>query len=1145
MDEEEYTAAELEEMDERGDLPDNLSSKKEEQDTPLDTFEMPGPYGDMISEAVEMSPEEQKQQAEDLSALPLGVADAITFGYADELAEKVAGPEARDKIRELQKDPNNQGLFVLGNIIGGIGMGGPIASGARYAKNLLGLAKVGQKSSSMLKGGAIGAGEGLTYGTGSSEKKFSEDAAGVFHDALVDTFLGLGGGALVGWLAKGYKPSPGKAKELVESKTIEDIQEHLGEDRVQNYLDKAQKRAAEDFEANKQIAEKIEEIASSDELKDMLDTSSRIKDKVAKFTEKYDYEAFLPKHDRAVMNKDLKKLFKSMGEEVQEENLDKFRAYANFRQDVLGYMRWLADSNKGRKTLDQVYEDLGKVSQKPFSYELKEAATQLDKSGMINPESYNLYKMQQNLADEIYTEHREKLAQAMIGKDARLEDELSQKIMQDIMLDDPVGKLGQKMQNAHVVAELVDAKAGTDMQDLIYKMSQARNLKTSWENNIRDVHRMAQKRRDQYPELKGEDIIELIESGAKHPVADAYRTLFKKIRLDANKKGLKIDEFTGGQNKYVPLKRKSGAPLIKAFEDRYKELRNLEGVDELKLDEALLVKSDIDLMESKMHRPDLNPKEAEALKEEIKAKTEDIKDALNDPAFQAVNEFRDALALQFPRKSISSVQSMKDAMKDIRSRQSRYNSADPDISAAYTRGDAHMPKWLRDNNLDGLVQKNLNDASSAIFYRPVLDQIDVRTSYLQAIGMEDMARYFNKYRNDIVGRKRDSSVFGLDALKDLADLAEIKLMDSEVGKLILGMKNYALSNLYPAYLGGNASSVVRNMLQIPTMTLPEMGYDNSATVLKNMGKTLREFLFNHKAFKAEQKRLADLGIITNRELRPEDMEGIARGLKEYFGEDNKTARIADKLIKGFNDKWMWAFSQSDAINRIATARAAEELVDKLFAGDKAAMRAMKRTPAGVQKQMNKALDAGLGKNAIKEILMKHYDTQTQLAYGDVDMHELGREMGPVFTMLTKWPITVAGDINKKLQLHGRDEGSKKIIYKYMLPWMALAAMDQPLDKDTPEYRALIGPSGLAGGAPILSPLGNPMQMLMPVPAIAGASDLVTSGVQAAQDALSGRNTRRSSKKFKKAADAASKQFVPIYGPLKVFSDRIDKIKGDK
>jgi len=1085
-----------------------------------------------------VDPEIEKESLKDIIATGAGVSDAVTFGHADEAAGLIS-EDAKESIRAAQKklSEENPAAFLAGNIIGGIAMGNPIGAGASKIAPILGLAKAAKakgKIAGGLKTAGIGVGEGQLYGMGTSEKDIMEDTAGVIKDGLDEALLGGGLGFGIGTAVS--KSLPKKAKDKVKSKLLQDEQvdalDIVDEEDMNDLLTLAEKRATKDFDKNQEILASMEKTLEDGSLVKLLKGKANPEKKAALFKQKVDTSKFADL--KVGGDEEIRKLVKNLDEDS--------RAYTAWRNEVLGYVRWLQNSSKGAQNLKTVYKNMTK-EQAPLGKDLEDILDKLKRSGKMNANSYSQYKMQQNLADSFYTQQQKKLADSLSGVESKAaKDEITKQIEEEIIHKDPLGFLGKKWLNANTVAEVVDSKAGTDIQNIISKAHQARNLKTSWEAPIKSKIGKATdiKMKDG---ISDAELIEIIESGKSHPVANEYRKIFKEIREEANKLGVKIEEYKLGQDKYVKMKKKTGVPLIKAFKNKFDELKEVG--DDPELLEAVKIKEYTNDLKQFLAENSKDLKKTKEGKNALAVYKQNLADASkklkslgkDDIIVEEVVDFKHFLSRHMNTK-LDTWNEVKKAMNKIDSPDSISNSIDPQISALFSRGDRKLPMWVRETNIERLMQQNLEEVGRSVFYQPVADLMDSRTPYLASLGMKDMAKYFNTWRNDIMGIRRPSAE---DTMKVLKTRLELKLDESDLGKFVLGLWNFSKSALYPNFLGNSPAKIIRNLSQPLTMTLPELGYDYALDMSRHMKDTLNDLATNKAKFNADREALAEYGILTKRDLKPEDFEGIKAGFKEYF-EGSPVARKADKFIDGWNDTVMKGYSMSDTINRMATAKMANQLVDDLFEGSEKAMNAIKKTPMGVQKNMQKAIDAGLGKNAIKEILMKHYDMTTQLSYGKMDMNEVGRDLGPLFTMLTKWPVSVTGDIYKKLKIDGM-KGLSDSTKKYVYPLIAAMMIDSIVDENNSAHRALVGGSGFAGWLPVQSAIGNEVSDFVPIPTILGAMRFGTGAMDFATGmARGGEHAEYAADQAGKELRRTGQQYLPVIGSAWKTIDEFEKIR---
>lgn len=141
----------------------------------------------------------QANPVSELEALGSGAADAITFGFGDELLGVIGGDEARDRSRRQQEAARAArpgwylGGQVAGSLAGGLGAGvgarlalraAPAAAAALNGVNWAGRAGIAA---------ATGAAGGAAYGAGDSRGSVEDRLPGAVRGGVIG---GVGGGAL-------------------------------------------------------------------------------------------------------------------------------------------------------------------------------------------------------------------------------------------------------------------------------------------------------------------------------------------------------------------------------------------------------------------------------------------------------------------------------------------------------------------------------------------------------------------------------------------------------------------------------------------------------------------------------------------------------------------------------------------------------------------------------------------------------------------------------------------------------------------------------------------------------------------------------------------------------------------------------------
>ena len=166
--------------------------------------------------------------------------------------------------------------------------------------------------------------------------------------------------------------------------------------------------------------------------------------------------------------------------------------------------------------------------------------------------------------------------------------------------------------------------------------------------------------------------------------------------------------------------------------------------------------------------------------------------------------------------------------------------------------------------------------------------------------------------------------------------------------------------------------------------------------------------------------------------------------------------------KAINDAAMRLYSGSDLINRSIAYNAGHIMAEDLIKGVPGALKALKNmgkgSMAGLKSQgIKDAIESGDAKK-VGDILGKQLVSLTQFHYGPEQRSQFAREMGPMFSMFSKWPSTIGSKIvdiwkeNPKMR-----HKAQKYFERYGAQWIVLAAMKSAMeDEDSPMLNYLIG-----------------------------------------------------------------------------------------
>jgi len=1023
---------------------------------------------------------------------------------------------------------------LLGGLTTGVAIpGSTILKGAGLAKKVKNVAKVGGV-------------EGAIYGGAESDATEMSDLA---RDTVIGGFKGATAGAAFGGILHGG----GKLYKKMKGVDVEDVVKSnmLDDKSIDVALVGADKRARKELKDNKEILKTIKGFTDKkrkDQFKFLNMTVKNAPAKLNAWAKTVTPEALVKYSADEPLN-----IPNSILKLAKKKKIDPkiIHAYYNWRNDIFNYMKYVNDiggrAKASRKDLLEQVTTANPRTAKTIQAEIATFKKNM-KAGLVTDESYSEYKMQQYLAEEIQNIEDIKVAAAQIGYGVK-----NQKLMEaveaearEMLVNDPVNmKSFRKSSTVSNAAELIDDKAGTNVLDVVQDLYVADKHKSGFTRGVADLMKpvAAMRNKGKYADISDEQIVRMIESGADDPLANGYRKIFKQIREYANEKGVKVDEYRLGQDQYVPMKRKGAAEMIEAMENKWKEIQD-GGEIGMPIEKAEINKI--------LNEPNFNPleegvtrtieKSNRRLEKETVGKLTGEK-GLGDEVIDATDMTEKmpeyATDIRYLQKFLGEVFDREIRDADQMSRAINLLQKKPQIRAMLSPSvrSVHermgtLPMWARETDILKMATLDANNIADLIHKRPVLDRLDTQIMLLKLKKFHNSADYLNNLKKDILGITRKGTEES--AVREVQrDLGWGK---TTTGKAARGLNNTFMSAIYPNFLGYNPRAYVRNLTQPYTMTARELGVGIQGDILAltSTQKVLKE------GMKEAQKRFSKLGLVDARDPRPEDFEGLRSGLSSYF-KDSKWARRFDRSLDKYNHAAMYLYGKTDTMNRLVTAQMAEDISKLVMAGR---TKWLKNAPQQVRNNVQKLLDEGASQDEITTAIGKWMQVKTQLSYAKDDMYEFGREMGPLFAMLSKWPTSITSDVAVKIMKDGR-AGATRAAMKY-LPLLALAnvlqgGLDRSFDPKSAQSKEMFGYGGLRSWMPGNS-ISGITDAFIPIhlqTALESSQELLNLG----GDAASGRWDKSSARQLQKVLKDNAMRFTPVVGNVMKTKERAEKLSG--
>lgn len=492
-----------------------------------------------------------------------------------------------------------------------------------------------------------------------------------------------------------------------------------------------------------------------------------------------------------------------------------------------------------------------------------------------------------------------------------------------------------------------------------------------------------------------------------------------------------------------------------------------------------------------------------------------------------------------------------DAKKLIKTR------ANFNAGAAFARL-GEIPEWARDYQIDRLLLRYAEDMADSAAMTKAVSEINSKVEVLRAAGMEDSANWFSAYIDNLSG-VRHGFRKTVEESDLVAKVADVLGLDDETFKYAIGRM---IRTIYPAYLGFNLKALLRDSTQPLYMTTTELAgagtsYDYASSLTGKAMKNTAKAAFNEAGenyFDHLGKQLRARGLATDTfrgDLREEFAGGIRANMPEAM---KKLDGITQKI-----ENWaMHLYSNMDNQNRFITMNIADDMSDDLLRGmrnaldggtlDDASTQAarfvngMESGQAEAVKRLLRKAARGSEKDVdrLKHVMASYLINKTQLTYGTVGMNQIGRFLGPLFSMFTTWPSNISSELIYEYSRSGIDAAAIRAGRKFIGPAiataLALKAAEEGLEfdlEDSPRAKQLYSdPSPLWAAFDVVN-FKSPPGLEIPARAAAAAMELAKGDTDAAWS------------KAKKTTEKLFRSHVPLISTMWNTFDRSYELVNDE
>lgn len=646
-------------------------------------------------------------------------------------------------------------------------------------------------------------------------------------------------------------------------------------------------------------------------------------------------------------------------------------------------------------------------------------------------------------------------------------------------------------------------------------------------------------------------------------LAVELRTSFETIRKEAAELGLKVDEIKA----YVPHVRVSTAETIRRINKEAQKAgididnpRATEGIQDL-----IAEYSQKQSGQKVSYRDYLSSGFKEKLEkpkglDEFVAKNEAFVNTIRAAEYLSGKRVNNALDLGVALRTFQNPTVLN-----------RIAATEAERSLRRT---LDMPDFIREKNIAKLYQDWNANTFRHIYFRDIISALNKNRAFAVKQNDKESARYIDNLMKDLTGLREDTGLeytrrslqrfqVGMKKLADAAPEGSFRQSVYETLGDSPELFSMIASQVYPNFLGLSARAVITNMTSPFTMGVPELGgaygmqkiigaglrgvnsmragremtltpeYAKYLNINKYKGRTdyaagERLLVKGPGSLTMASKNAGHMGPQYSSEL----FRAVEGGIKEKALYD-----LPVRALEKWNNFSMYMFEKSETVIRTLMSDVGESVALDLIAGKGAAVKVLNKMDKAYRRNVTKALEAGDSKEVVK-LMQSYLVSRTLFNYDRVSMNEFGRSMGPLFSVFSKWPSTIAGDIIDRFEEKGAMKGGGEVLVRYGGPLAFLMMLDQMVDtldvspeKSDVAYR-LIGQSGFKGMAPLNSVVPLLEGRIIKPPVI----DAMAGGIMALVDA--------DPEALWKWANRTGQTFIPGSGFLRFAAEDVPVFLGE-
>lgn len=412
-----------------------------------------------------------------------------------------------------------------------------------------------------------------------------------------------------------------------------------------------------------------------------------------------------------------------------------------------------------------------------------------------------------------------------------------------------------------------------------------------------------------------------------------------------------------------------------------------------------------------------------------------------------------------------------------------------------------MPEFLMEKDIFKILSKYAHHAGHNALVEPALAPLRTEARYLNKLGAKKGARFVQQHINQLQKGQPVKGTWG--AFQRFTKQTEFKhrlkyaalyeKAKSDGRNVSAGF--YKLAYQAPDMWKGVVSSIYAKLLGSPrqvlvnlsgsfTMGIPELGVKEFSRAYSRVLKKamdprgIIDTIIDPSTAQRLGKKVGDTHLFKSVEewaqartyIAPESHRnaklGIEEGVREGLAPGLQQVASVNRAIDNAS---MYLFAKAEVLNRAVASEAGRDIAQRMASGTLNArfqQKILNKMDSGYRRELNMLMRAG-NVEGMEKLLSEYYVGKIALNYDKAQAAFFARNLGTLFSMFSKWPSHVMGEMAYKARNRGAAEAAMDVTSKYLMPLIVLGAVGVPLRElmgDT-RYEAITGSRGLAGWAP--------------------------------------------------------------------------------